>query len=98
MTNIKADRIENVLKIEFDMMQTTQNIGGRASCQDDWQTFYIMRGSQYASWSDEMLEYWENFITNCRDEGRNMVTEKYNNDSEIINRISDYFGNPFSED
>lgn len=27
-----------------------------------------------------------------------VCSEKYNNDSEIINRISDYFGNPFSED
>ena len=59
------------------MMQSTQNMGGRASCQDDWQTFYIMRGSQYASWRDDMLEFWEKFVTECRDAGRNMVTEKY---------------------
>ena len=26
-----------------------------------------------------------------------VCSEKYNNDSEIINRISDYFGNPFNE-
>ena len=39
MTNVKADRVENILKIEFDMMQNTQNIGGRASCQDDWETY-----------------------------------------------------------
>ena len=77
MKNIKADRVENILKIEFEMMQTTQNIGGRASCQDDWETFYIMRGSQYASWRDDMLEFWEKFIEDCRAEGRNMVTEKY---------------------
>ena len=77
MKNIKADRVENILRIEFDMMQNTQNIGGRASCQDDWETFYIMRGSQYASWRDDMLEFWEDFVTKCRNEGRNMVTEKY---------------------
>lgn len=75
--NVKADRVENVLKIEFDMMQNTQNIGGRASCQDDWETFYIMRGSQYASWRDDMLEFWEKFVTDCHAKGRNMVTEKY---------------------
>lgn len=77
MKNIKADRVENILKIEFEMMQNTQNIGGRASCQDDWETFYIMRGSQYASWRDDMLEFWEKFVEECRAEGRNMVTEKY---------------------
>ncbi len=77
MANIKADRVENILKIEFDMMQNTQNIGGRASCQDDWETFYIMRGSQYASWRDDMLEFWEDFVTKCHEQGRNMVTEKY---------------------
>lgn len=74
---VKADRVENVLKIEFDMMQNTQNIGGRASCQDDWETFYIMRGSQYASWRDDMLEFWEKFVTDCHAKSRNMVTEKY---------------------
>ena len=77
MKNVKADKVENILKMEFEMMQTTQNIGGRASCQDDWQTFYIMRGSQYASWREDMLELWEMFVEDCRYEGRNLVTEKY---------------------
>lgn len=76
---MKADRIENILKMEWDMMQNTQNMGGRASCQDDYETFYIMRGSQYGSWREDMLEYWEKFVTECQAAGRNLVTEKYAN-------------------
>ena len=75
----KADRIENILQMEWKMMQSTQNMGGRASCQDDYETFYIMRGSQYGSWREDMLEYWEKFVAECEAEGRNLVTEKYAN-------------------
>ena len=75
----KADRIENILQIEWDMMQHTQNMGGRASCQDDYETFYVMRASQYGSWREDMLEFWEDFVAKCQKERRNLVTEKYAN-------------------
>ena len=38
-------KIEEIIKIEWQMLQTVDNIGGRASCQDDDETFYIMRRS-----------------------------------------------------
>ena len=51
----KKDMIAEIMEIEWDMFQHVQNIGGRASCQDDWETFEIMRLSQYENWTDEML-------------------------------------------
>ena len=32
--------IEEIIDIEWDMFQHVDNIGGRASCQDDFETFY----------------------------------------------------------
>ena len=47
--------IEEIIKTEWDMFQHVNNIGGRASCQDDWETFHIMRTSQYENWTDDLL-------------------------------------------
>ena len=71
------DTLDEIISIEWDMFQNTQNIGGRASCQDDPDTFYIMRASQYANWTEEMLILWLEFLRQCQESGRNLVTEKY---------------------
>lgn len=69
--------IENIIDLEWNMFQRVENIGGRASCQDDFETFYIMRRSQYENWSDEMLTRYYEYACACEEEGRNLVTEKY---------------------
>ena len=69
--------IETIIRTEWDMFQQTDNIGGRASCQDDPETFYIMRASQYENWTDSMLSCWTSFLEKSKNEGRNLVTEKY---------------------
>ena len=77
--------IEEILAIEWDMFQHTDNIGGRASCQDDFETFYIMRGSQYANWTDEMRCCWLEFLKLSQTEGRNLVAEKYGRMMQFTN-------------
>lgn len=69
--------IENIIDLEWNMFQKVENIGGRASCQDDFETFYIMRRSQYENWSDAMLTCYYAYARACEAEGRNLVTEKY---------------------
>ena len=82
--------IEEILAIEWDMFQHTENIGGRAGCQDDFETFYIMRGSQYANWTDEMRSCWLEFLKECwtadgPGRRRNLVAEKYGRMMQFTN-------------
>ena len=42
--------IEAVVDIEWIQFQQVHNEGGRASCQDDRETFEIMRKSQFLAW------------------------------------------------
>ncbi|MFR0950514.1 MAG: DUF4125 family protein [Ruminococcus callidus] len=39
--------VEQLAELEFRTFDKVQGIGGRAACQDDWETFSIMRRSQY---------------------------------------------------
>ena len=48
-------KIEEIIKIEWQMFQNVDNLGGRADCQDDFETFYIMRRSQYDNWSESTV-------------------------------------------
>lgn len=73
----KQLQIDEIIAIEWNMFQQVQNIGGRADCQDDRQTFQIMRRSQYDNWSDAMLSCYLDYLRSCRDSGRNLLTEKY---------------------
>lgn len=76
---MKLKQIEQIIDIEWDMFQHTENMGGRASCQDDFETFYIMRRTQYESWRDDMVEFYLTFAADCQRDGRNLVMEKYAN-------------------
>ena len=77
ITEEKKLKIERIIDIEWQMFQKVENIGGRASCQDDFETFYIMRFSQYGSWTDEMVDYYLDFAEDSLLQGRNLVNEKY---------------------
>ncbi len=66
-----------IARAEFEAFDKVQNEGGRASCQNDWSTFRIMRMSQYMTWNEDMLlQYLYEFRDNMA-KGRNMVEEKY---------------------
>ncbi|QIB69853.1 DUF4125 family protein [Aminipila butyrica] len=69
--------VESIVKDEWDMFQKVQNIGGRAGCQNDWNTFYIMRASQYSAWNDLMLKSYAKDLKDAAEQGRNLITEKY---------------------
>ncbi len=67
----------NIARTEFEAFDKVQNEGGRASCQNNWKTFRIMRMSQYMTWTQEMqLQYLADFKKSYA-AGRNMVEEKY---------------------
>lgn len=69
--------VNMVVKLEFEAFDKVQNEGGRASCQNNWPTFYVMRKSQYLTWSRTMLlQYYYDFDREYR-RGHNLITEKY---------------------
>ncbi len=66
-----------IAKTEFAAFDKVQNEGGRASCQNNWPTFKVMRMSQYLTWDEEMLlQYLADFKMNY-EKGRNLIEEKY---------------------
>lgn len=71
------EKIEEIINTEWNMFQQVDNIGGRADCQDDRETFYIMRRSQYDNWTAEMVDAYSDFAARSQEEGRNLVSEKY---------------------
>ena len=67
----------SIAKSEFEAFDKVQNEDGRASCQNNWPTFKVMRMSQYMTWTEDMLlQYLYEFKTNYAN-GRNMIEEKY---------------------
>ncbi len=67
----------SIAKAEFEAFDKVKNEGGRASCQNNWPTFKVMRMSQYMTWTEDMLlQYLYEFKTNYAN-GRNMIEEKY---------------------
>lgn len=68
---------EDIARLEFEAFDKVQNEGGRASCQNDWATFSIMRKSQYLTWNKTMLmQYLYDFHREYT-RGHNLIEEKY---------------------
>lgn len=69
--------IQEIVKLEFRAFDKVQNVGGRADCQNDWPTFYVMRKSQYLTWNRQMLlQYYYDFSGEY-ERGHNLIEEKY---------------------
>ncbi|MBO4903920.1 MAG: DUF4125 family protein [Lachnospiraceae bacterium] len=69
--------IDKLIDLEWKAFDKVINEGGRAGCQDDHKTFYIMRKSQYMLWSREMLESFIADFEDANSHGWNLITEKY---------------------
>ncbi len=69
--------IERILEHEWEMFDKVNNEGGRASCQNDRQTFMIMRKSQFEAWTKDVLESYFKDIMDAETFERNLLTEKY---------------------
>ena len=54
-----------------------KNEGGRASCQDDFETFEIMRKSQFLTWDQATLDGYVADLRTAEQVGRNLIQEKY---------------------
>lgn len=73
----REKRINDIIQEEWKQFDGVKNQGGRASCQDDWETFQIMRKSQYMPWPDELLDSILKDLQEAAAIGHNLMTEKY---------------------
>lgn len=73
----REELAEAIAKLEFEAFDKVKNEGGRASCQDDWPTFSIMRKSQYLTWDRIMLMQYLYDFHREYNRGHNLIEEKY---------------------
>lgn len=73
----KDELINEIISKEWIMFDKTQNIGERAACQDDHDTFYINRYSQFNALSMDTLKSYLKDLLIADLEERNLITEKY---------------------
>lgn len=73
----RKEFIDRIVRLEWQQFDKVKNEGGRADCQDDWNTFSLMRRSQYMAWSDELLESYLGDLLDAEDKGWNLIMEKY---------------------
>ena len=71
------DLVNRIVEAEWNAFDQVENEGGRANCQDDWNTFSKMRKSQYLTWSIEMIESFLSDMEEAKAKGWNLITEKY---------------------
>lgn len=75
--SFRAALINELISLEWEAFDQVKNEGGRADCQNDWDTFSIMRKSQYETWKPEMLKSYIHDFYKANESGWNLVTEKY---------------------
>lgn len=71
------ETIERVIAYEWQMFDATQNVGGRANCQNNKPKFVAMRRCQLSVWPDMLVESYLEDLQEAVHTGRNLVSEKY---------------------
>jgi hypothetical protein len=74
----RDDTIAAIVQREWSMFQRVNEGNGlRASCQDNFHFFDIMRSSQFKVWSQDAAEAYLSDLIHAEATGRNLLTEKY---------------------
>ncbi len=69
--------VKEIVALEWELFDQVQNRGGRADCQDNKETFEIMRSSQLMAWNIPLRESWLADLQAAQAAGRNPLSEKY---------------------
>lgn len=70
-------KIDEILNLEWDMFDKTQNIDGRASCQNNKDTFILARKNQFMSWNDSLITSYLDDLKIATKNHINLVSQKY---------------------
>lgn len=90
----KAELIEEILRLEFDMFQRVPTASPTV-CQESEGGFRLVRGSGFETWSEPTLEAYRNDLLQAMEDGRNLLTEKYARMDDLIPCLN---FNPIIED
>lgn len=71
------ETIQKLIRFEWTFFKQTENQGGPASCQEDFETFQIMRSAQFLAWTEELRASYLEDLEIATRTGRNLITEKY---------------------
>lgn len=69
--------VKELVSYEWTAFDKVQGMDGRASCQEDFETFEIMRSSQFLVWPIALRESYMADFQEALQQGRNLITEKY---------------------
>ena len=69
--------IQDILNMEWDFFDEVQGLNGRASCQDDSNTFVVMRLAQHLAFPSEVRTSILTDYKNMREENINPIEGKY---------------------
>ena len=86
--------VDEIVQLEWDFFQQVHHIDGRASCQDDFETFYLQRKSQFEAFCQNVQKACLQDLKLAQQIGRNPVMEKYaymmeSTDPEYFDTIRD---------
>lgn len=84
----KDDLIKEILDSEQKMFLTVP-VRQKASCQEDIESFRIMRSSQFMSWPDEALESYLDDVKEAEKKGLNLMTQKYARMDNLIPKLKE---------
>lgn len=90
----KAELIKEILKIELEMFKQVRT-AAPSRCQENTNSFLLVRGAAFANWSEKTLACYLQDLQEAREEGRNLMTEKYARMDNLIPCLND---NPLIDD
>jgi hypothetical protein len=73
----KDERVAGIIRLEWAMFQAINQGKVRAACQDDFETFLVMRYAQFDVWPPEALTPYLDSLVQAANSGQNTVALKY---------------------